>query len=82
MNKRQRGLGWFGSLIVLALAVGAGYYAYTEVFDEDEEAAPTCAAAQNACLQKCRRTATEAAAAQSCQQACQRDADACAAATR
>lgn len=78
MRKRQRGLGWFGSLIVLALAVGAGYYAYTEVLVADDEEVPSCTAAQNACLQKCRRTATEAAAVQSCQQACQREADACA----
>jgi hypothetical protein len=82
MRKRQLGLGWFGSLIVLALAVGAGYYAYTEVFGDDEEPEPSCAAAHNACLQKCRRTSTEAPAAQSCQQDCKRAADACAAAKR
>lgn len=80
MRKSQNGLGWFGSLIVLAIAVAAGYYAYKGVADSDE--APSCAAAQNACLKKCRRTATEAAAAQSCQQACQREADACASAGR
>jgi hypothetical protein len=82
MRKRQQGLGWFGSLIVLALAVGAGYYAYTEVFGDGEEVAPSCAAAHNACLKKCRRTTTEAPAAQICQQECRREADACAAATR
>ena len=82
MRKRQLGLGWFGSLIVLALAVGAGYYAYTEVFVDDDALPPSCAAAQNACLQKCRRTSTEAPAAQSCQQDCKREADTCAAATR
>jgi len=76
MRKSQNGLGWFGSLIVLAIAVAAGYYAYKGIADGDE--APSCAAAQNVCLQKCRRTATEAAAAQSCQQACQREAEACA----
>ena len=81
MRKRQLGLGWFGSLIVLALAVGAGWYAYNEVFDDDAPP-PSCAAAQNACLQKCRRTSTEAPAAQACQQDCRREADACAAATR
>jgi hypothetical protein len=80
MYKSQEGLGWFGSLIVLAIAVGAGYYAYKGVAESDE--APSCAAAQKACLQKCRRTATEAAAAQSCQHACQREADACASAGR
>jgi hypothetical protein len=81
MRNRQQGLGWFGSLIALALAAGAGYYAYTEVFVDDEEA-PSCTAAHNACLKTCRRTATEAPAAKACQQDCRRDADACAAATR
>lgn len=76
MRKSQNGLGWFGSLIVLAIAAGGGYYAYKGIADRDE--VPSCAATQNACLQKCRRTATEAAAAQNCQQACQREAGACA----
>lgn len=76
MRKAQCGLGWFGSLIVLAIAAGAGYYAYKAIGERDE--APSCAAAQNACLQKCRRTATETDVAQSCQQACQREAKACA----
>lgn len=80
MRRRQLGLGWFGTLIVLALAVGAGWYAYTEVFGDDDAPPPSCAAAQNACLQKCRRSSTEAPAAQSCQQACQREAEACGAA--
>jgi len=80
MHRSQKGLGWFGSLIVLAIAVGAGYYAYKGVTKSDE--APSCAAAQNACLQKCRRTATEAAAAQTCQRACRREAEACAGAGR
>lgn len=80
MHKSQKGLGWFGSLIALAIAVGAGYYAYQGVTGGDE--APSCAAAQNACLQKCRRTATETAAAQNCQQACQREVDACTSAGR
>jgi len=80
MRRAQKGLGWFWTLVVLALAVAAGYYAYKGVGQGDE--APSCRAAQNACLQSCRRTATEAAAAQSCQQACQRDAHACASAGR
>ena len=80
MRKTQRGLGWFGSLIVLALAAAGGYYVYKAVMETD--AAPSCAAAQNACLQKCRRSTTEAPAAQSCQEACQREAEACASATR
>jgi hypothetical protein len=77
MRKRQRGLGWFGSLVALALAVGAGYYLYQLlVVGEDE---PSCAVAQNECLQGCRRTSTDNASAQACQQACRREADVCAA---
>jgi hypothetical protein len=40
---------------------------------------PSCAAAQNECLQICRRTSTDSASAQACQQACGREADVCAA---
>ena len=77
MRKRQRGLGWFGSLVVLAIAVAAGYYLYQMlVVGEDE---PSCAVAQNECMQNCRRTSTDSAAAQACQQACRREADVCAA---
>ena len=76
MTRRQRGLGWFGILVVLAIAAAGGYYAYKAISESDE--APSCLAAQSACLQKCRRTETEAAAAQSCQQTCQRETQACA----
>jgi len=71
----QRGLGFFGMLIVLAIVVAAGYYAYKAVSARDD--APTCRSSHTACLQKCRRTATEAPAAQACQEACRREADAC-----
>ncbi len=77
MRSAQRGLGWFGSLVVLAIAVGAGYYLYQQLAVEDAE--PSCKAAQNACLQDCRRNATSNAAIQECQHGCQRDADVCAA---
>ena len=77
MRSSQRGLGWFGSLVVLALAVGAGYYLYQQMVVGDET--PSCAAQQNKCLQKCRRTSTDNAAVQACQQDCQREADVCAA---
>lgn len=75
MGDSQRGLSWFGALIVVAIAVVAGYYVYKGVMGEDE--APSCNSALNACMKNCRRTTTESAAAQSCQQACQRDADEC-----
>jgi len=77
MNRRlcQRGLGLFGALIVLAIAVVALYFAYKGVTGEDEE--PTCRGAHSACLQNCRRTRTEAPELQRCQEACQRDVEEC-----
>jgi uncharacterized protein HemX len=75
MRKPQKGLGWFGSLIVLALAVGAGYYLYQQMVVGD--ARPSCAAEQNECLQKCRRTSIDNAAAQACQESCRREAAMC-----
>ncbi len=75
MRGSQRGLSSFGLLIVLAIAVAAGYYAYKAVSGED--AAPSCRSAFTSCMQKCRRTTTEAPAAQACQEACQRDQAAC-----
>jgi len=77
MRRAQRGLGWFGSLVVLALAVGAGYYLYQQMVVGDDD--PSCTAQQNACLQDCRRAATSNAAIQECQRDCQREADTCAA---
>jgi len=71
----QRGLGFFGMLIVLAIAVAVGYYAYKGISGGDD--APSCRSSSTACLQKCRRTTTEAPAAQACQDACRSEADAC-----
>ena len=75
MRGSQRGLSSFGVLIVLAVAVAAGYYAYKAVSGED--ATPSCGNAFTACMQKCRRTTTEAPAAQACQEGCQRDQAGC-----
>ena len=75
MRGWQRGLSSFGLLVVLAIAVAAGYYAYKAVSGEDE--APGCKGAFTACMQKCRRTTTEAPAAQACQEACRGDQAAC-----
>lgn len=80
MRKAQRGLGWFGSLVVLALAVGAGYYLYQQMVVGEES--PSCAAQQNACLRKCRQTSTDNAGIQACQDRCEREAAACAALAR
>lgn len=78
MRAAQRGAGWFASLIVLALAVGAGYTLYQTMVVGD--AAPSCKAVQSECLQGCRRNETSNAAIQECQQRCQREAELCAAA--
>lgn len=75
MMGSQRGMGFFGALIVLAIAAVAGYYIYKAVMGGDE--APSCKSAFAACMQNCRRTTTEAPAAQACQQACSGDADTC-----
>jgi hypothetical protein len=75
MGRPQRGLSSFGMLIILAIAVAAGYYAYQGVTGGGD--APSCKEAFRACMKTCRRTTTENSAAQACQQACQRDADAC-----
>ena len=75
MRRAQRGLGWFGSLVVLALAVGAGYYLYQTMVVGD--ARPSCKAEMNECLRRCRQGATDNAAMQSCQERCRRDAGAC-----
>jgi len=75
MKSLQRGLSSFGMLIVLAVVVAAGYYAYKGISGAEE--APSCNSALNSCMKSCRRTTTEAPAAQACQEACQRDQAAC-----
>ena len=80
MRRTQRGLGWFGSLVVLALAAGAGYYLYQQMVVDEQ--APSCAAQHNACLQDCRRSATDNASIQACQERCRREAAHCEALTR
>ena len=75
MKGSQHGLSAFGMLVVLAVAVAAGYYGYKAVSREDD--APSCKGAFTACMQQCRSTTTESAAAQACQEACQRDLAAC-----
>ena len=75
METAQRGLGSFGVLLVLAIAIAIGYYAYKGIWSDT---APSCKSAFTACLQKCRRTTTENAPAQACQGACRRERDACA----
>jgi hypothetical protein len=75
MRASQHGLSAFGMLVILAIAVAAGYYAYQGVSGGDD--APTCKSTFTACMQKCRRTTTEAPAAQACQEGCRGDLAAC-----
>lgn len=75
MGHLQRGLGLFGSLIILAVIAMVLYYAYKGVTEEDE--APTCRGAYADCQTNCRRTRTEAPALQSCQDFCKREAEEC-----
>ena len=81
MRGLQRGLGLLGFLIVIAIAVAVGYYAYKGIWQSGDEQ-PSCAAALNACIKNCRRTQSESADVQRCQQACQRESDACTAGSR
>jgi len=75
MEGSQRGWSSFGMLVILAIAVAAGYYAYKGISGADD--APGCKSAFSYCMKSCRRTTTEAPAAQACQEACQRDQAAC-----
>ena len=75
MRELQRGLGLFGLLIVLAVAVALGWYAYKALTGAGE--APSCKEAFGHCMKTCRRTTTETPATQACQQGCQRDLAAC-----
>jgi hypothetical protein len=61
-------------LLILAIAAGIAYYAYKGVSNDE---APSCAGAQTACMQKCRRTTTENQEAQACQAACARERETC-----
>src|SRR2546429_9332464 len=63
----QRGLGAFGTLVVIAIAVVAGYYVYKGVTGRSEP--PTCAGSFHACMMFCRRPGTDATAAQASQEA-------------
>ena len=77
MKTRQRGLGAFGTLVVLALFVAGGYYAYIYAMEPDSVSAPSCKAQLNSCTVKCRKTATEAPQYQACQQDCNARAASC-----
>ncbi|TMH23890.1 MAG: hypothetical protein E6H63_17600 [Betaproteobacteria bacterium] len=78
LARLQRGLGTFGTLVALAIVIGAGYYAYKhkELWMAADEP-PSCKAALNSCVANCRKTNTEAPDVQACQERCARDAEAC-----
>ena len=77
MMKRQRGLGAFGTGVVLVLFVVGGYYAYKYVMEPETVSAPSCKAQLNSCMTNCRKTTTEAPQAQACQQECSAKAASC-----
>jgi hypothetical protein len=77
MRALQRGLGTFGTLVVLALAGAAGWWVYKNVFEADTVSAPSCKSQLNSCLANCRKTTTEAPQAQACQDSCQRNLASC-----
>lgn len=72
----QRGMGLFGTLVILAIAALGGYYVYVEVFQGGGRA-PSCNEAHQSCLKNCRRTSTDQASIAACQDACKRALDAC-----
>ena len=76
MRRRPRGLGTFGSLVVLAILIAGGYYLYRNVLMAPDEP-PSCKAALNDCISNCRKTNTEAPDVQACQAKCQQDAETC-----
>lgn len=73
----QRGLGTFGTLVVLVLAIGGGWWVYKNVFEPDSIAPPSCGAQLDSCIAHCRKTTTEAPEAQACQEDCKSKAAAC-----
>ena len=78
LQRRQGGLGTFGSLVVIAILIAAGYYAYKHMdrwMPSDEP--PSCKAALNSCIANCRKTNTEAPEVQACQERCARTAEEC-----
>ena len=77
MRNRQRGLGAFGTGVVLVLFAAGGYYVYKYVMEPETIAAPSCKAQLNSCITNCRKTKTEAPELLACQQACDGKAASC-----
>ena len=77
MRRHQRGLGAFGSLVVIALFVAGGYYAYKYAMEPDSASPPSCKGQLNSCTVNCRKTTTEAQQYQACQLDCNAKAESC-----
>jgi hypothetical protein len=77
MRNHQRGLGAFGTGVVLVLFAAGGYYAYKYVMEPETVSAPSCNAQLNSCTVNCRKTTTEASQYQACQQDCNAKAASC-----
>ena len=77
MRKHQRGLGAFGTGVVLVLFAAGGYYAYKYVMEPETVAAPSCNAQLFSCTSNCRKTRTEAPELQACQESCKAKAASC-----
>lgn len=75
IKSRQRGLGAFGTLIVLALAVVAGYYLYMSLSGGDDN--PTCSTQFQSCMQACRRDQSDNSDMQACENKCESDRSTC-----
>ena len=72
---KQRGLSFFGMLVVLLILGAGGYFAYQWYLERGD--VPTCKDDLTACMRMCRRLSTESTEVQKCQAACERDAAAC-----
>ena len=77
MKNSQRGLGAFGTGVVLVLFAVGGYYVYKYVMEPETIAEPSCKAQLNSCLANCRKTKTEAPEMLACQQGCDGRAASC-----
>ena len=72
---RQRGLGAFGALVVLALVAVAGYYLYMQFSGGD--ATPSCASQFQSCMRACNRSQTDNSGMQACRSKCESDQSFC-----
>ena len=75
LKRWQLGRGVLGTLVVIAIAGGAGYYLYQNLGDEGS--APSCKSDFNRCMKNCRRSSRDTKAAQTCQKGCEREQHLC-----